>query len=138
MLLHAHSLRPNSGLWWPTRPPAGWEVLIMVTCSFVRHVLRLTGIALAASMLAAGPALLPAVRPQASTCGPFSSPAAVHPGVVAYVRRSTHDIHLISPDGSGDRVLWVAPRPLALWAPLDLSWRPDGGELAFSGEHREP
>jgi hypothetical protein len=27
------------------------------------------------------------------------------PGIIAYVRRSTGDIHVISPDGAGDRVL---------------------------------
>ncbi len=30
--------------------------------------------------------------------------------VIAYVRRSTNDIHLISPDGTGDQVLWTYPR----------------------------
>ena len=58
-------------------------------------------------------------------------------GVIAYVRRSTHDIHLISPDGTGDRVLWAAPRPLGLLPAHDLAWRPDGRELAFSSEHEE-
>jgi hypothetical protein len=58
-------------------------------------------------------------------------------GTIAYVRPSTHDIHVISPDGSGDRVLWTAPRPLSQTAPLDLAWRPDGGELAFSSDHEE-
>jgi hypothetical protein len=53
------------------------------------------------------------------------------------VRRSTHDIHLISPDGTGDRVLWTAPEPLSVWPPYELAWRPDGRELAFSSEHEE-
>jgi TolB protein len=70
-----------------------------------------------------------------------SQPAAVaasdDPGIIAYVRPSTHDIHLVSPDGTGDRVLWTAPRPLALWPAYDLAWRPDGSELAFSSEHEE-
>jgi hypothetical protein len=58
-------------------------------------------------------------------------------GIIAYVRLSTHDIHLISPDGTGDRVLWTAPRPLDLWPAFDLAWRPDGRELAFSSQHEE-
>lgn len=62
---------------------------------------------------------------------------AADPGTIAYVRRSTHDIHLISPDGAGDRVLWTAPRPLSAWPPYDLAWRPDGRELAFSSEHEQ-
>jgi len=79
--------------------------------------------------------LLPALL--ASTSSLPSSPAAIDPGTIAYVQRSTHDIHLISPDGTGDRVLWTAPRPLALRAAHDLAWRPDGRELAFSSEHEE-
>jgi hypothetical protein len=59
------------------------------------------------------------------------------PGTIAYVRLSTHDIHVISPDGTGDRVLWTAPHPLGPWGPLDLAWRPDGRELAFSSDHEE-
>ena len=63
--------------------------------------------------------------------------ASVDQGTIAYVRRSTHDIHLIAPDGSGDRVLWTAPRPLSLNPAHDLAWRPDGRKLAFSSEHEE-
>jgi hypothetical protein len=61
--------------------------------------------------------------------------AAADEGTIAYVRVSTHDIHLISPDGSGDRVLWTAPLPLSQTEPLELAWRPDGRELAFSSDH---
>jgi len=73
----------------------------------------------------------------ASRCAEALAPAASDSGTIAYVRRSTHDIHVISPDGTGDRLLWTAPRPLALWAAHDLAWRPDGRELAFSSEHEE-
>ncbi len=58
-------------------------------------------------------------------------------GTIAYVKLSTHDIHAISPDGTGDRVLWTAPQPLSLWSAHDLAWRPDGRELAFSSAHEE-
>ena len=57
--------------------------------------------------------------------------------VIAYVRGSTYDIHAVSPGGSGDHVLWNAPRPLTTWPAFDLAWRPDGRELAFSSEHAE-
>lgn len=63
--------------------------------------------------------------------------AAEDPGVIAYVRPSTQDIHLISPDGSGDRVLWNTPRAPGPWGVWDLDWRPDGRELVFSSDHEE-
>jgi hypothetical protein len=63
--------------------------------------------------------------------------AAEDPGVIAYVRRSTHDIHLISPNGTGDWLLWTAPQPQSPWPAYALAWRPDGGELAFSSDHEE-
>jgi TolB protein len=63
--------------------------------------------------------------------------AQADPGIIAYVRRSTHDIHLISPGGTGDRVLWTAPHPLGPWPAYELAWRPDGRELAFSSDHEE-
>ncbi len=69
------------------------------------------------------------------------NPAFVAPaggsGAIAYVQRSTYDIHVISPDGTGDRVLWTAPQPLSPYGAYDLAWRPDGRELAFSSEHEE-
>jgi TolB protein len=66
-----------------------------------------------------------------------SASAQADPGSIAYVNLSTYDIHLISPDGTGDRVLWTAPQPLPAWPAFDLAWRPDGTELAFSSEHEE-
>jgi TolB protein len=54
-------------------------------------------------------------------------------GTIAYVQRSTGDIHVISPDGTNDRVLWTNPDPDH--TPLALAWRPDGRELAFSSQH---
>ena len=66
---------------------------------------------------------------------PATVAPSADPGVIAYVNRSTHDIHLISPDGTNDRVLWTAPEPLSPYSAYDLAWRPDGRELAFSSEH---
>ncbi len=65
------------------------------------------------------------------------APAAASPdaGIIAYVRRSTDDIHVISPDGTGDRVLWTNPGLSAMKSVMYLTWRPDGRELAFSSEH---
>src|SRR5512135_3375977 len=64
---------------------------------------------------------------------PASAQTTADPGTIAYVKRSTGDIHLISPDGTGDRVLWTNPDPDH--RPLALAWRPDGRELAFSSQH---
>ena len=51
-----------------------------------------------------------------AVCEPLSAqpaPAqtAADAGIIAYVQRSTDDIHVISPDGTGDRVLWTNPGP---------------------------
>jgi hypothetical protein len=116
----------------------------MATYSSLRRVLRLAGIAasvlaagivIAAGVLAAGPALLPAVPLQASTSARPWSPAAVDPGTIAYVEMSTQNIHTISPDGAGDRLLWTNPGLSAMKSVRELAWRPDGRELAFSSEH---
>ena len=64
---------------------------------------------------------------------PALAQTTADPGTIAYVKRSTGDIHLISPDGTNDRVLWTNPNPDE--PPVDLGWRPDGLELAFSGPH---
>ena len=115
----------------------------MTTHPVLRRVLRLAVIVLAAGVLATSPALLPAVRLQASTSAAADPAAPASPaadagltadeGVIAYVKRSTGDIHLISPDGTNDRVLWTNPDPDH--TPIDLAWRPDGLELAFSSQH---
>ena len=75
---------------------------------------------------------IPPQQLQASTPAAPASPAA-DAGVIAYVKRSTGDIHVISPDGKNDRVLWTNPDPDH--TPIDLAWRPDGLELAFSSQH---
>jgi hypothetical protein len=64
---------------------------------------------------------------------PLAAPAAS--GIIAYVHRSTQDIHVISPDGTGDRILWKAPNSLSNYSAYDLAWRRDGRELAFSSDH---
>lgn len=105
-------------------------------------VLRLAGTALAAGVLAAGSILLPAAPLQApasaaiATAFTDANPAAVHvdAGTIAYVNRKTTDIQAISPDGA-DPVLWSAPDSQYVWPALDLEWRPDGRELAFTSEH---
>ena len=74
---------------------------------------------------------------QASASAPPLSPAAVDPGTIAYVQMSTQDIHTISPDGTGDRVLWTNPGLSAMKSVIELAWRPDGRELAFSSQHEQ-
>lgn len=58
---------------------------------------------------------------------------------IAYVRGS--DIHLIAPDGTGDRVLWSSPAgpPVSQFlVPVSgLAWRSDGTELAFASDHEQ-
>jgi hypothetical protein len=111
----------------------------MSTVSFFRHVLRLAGVAIAASVLTASSALLPAVPLQAS-----NSPAAVAAGpaspdddvgVIAYVDRNTASLRVVNADGSNNHVLWTNPHPHLL--PINLDWRHDGLELAFSSPHED-
>jgi hypothetical protein len=57
-------------------------------------------------------------------------------GIIAYVKISTNDIHIISPDGSGDHVLWTHPE-LFMDPAYELAWRPDGRDLAFTSGHEQ-
>src|SRR5574341_950455 len=78
--------------------------------------------------------LVVVVLSAAAGSGPAPAQASADPGTIAYVKRSTSDIHLISPDGTGDRLLWTIPEPF-VYPAYDLAWRPDGRELAFSSGH---
>ena len=64
------------------------------------------------------------------------SSSAAPRGVIAYIREGK-EIRLIAPDGSGDRRLWIHPRPdLAENQGIrTLAWHPRGAELAFSSGH---
>ncbi len=68
-----------------------------------------------------------------------AAPAASPVAGIAYVRGS--EIHLIAPDGTGDRVLWSSPAgpPISQFlTPVSgLAWRPDGTELAFASDHEQ-
>lgn len=63
-------------------------------------------------------------------------------GTIAYVRPNDDtgdEIHLIEPDGTGDRVIWSTQRE---GVPLiddvaALAWRPDAAALAFASRHDE-
>ena len=60
-----------------------------------------------------------------------SAPAG---GTIAYVRGGT-EIRLIESDGSNDRRLWTHEYAKEGSGIYELSWRPDGKELAFSSAH---
>ncbi len=92
----------------------------MFARSILHPVFRLAGIVIAASLLAIGPTPLPAAPLQGSASAPLP-PSAAAPGVIAYVQRSTGDIHLVSPDGTNDRLLWTNPDPDH--TPISLAWR---------------
>ncbi len=66
---------------------------------------------------------------------PAPAKTTADPGVIAYVQGATYDIHVIAPDGSGDRLLWTNPASGGMKSVISLAWRPDGRELAFSSEH---
>lgn len=59
-------------------------------------------------------------------------------GTLAYVRASTgQEIRTVDARGTNDRRLWAfeKPDPHKVIKIYDLSWRPDGQELAFSSTH---
>ena len=63
--------------------------------------------------------------------GPSATPSA---GTIAYIRGGT-EIRLIESDGTNDRRLWTHEYAREGSGIHDLSWRPDGKELAFSSSH---
>lgn len=63
-----------------------------------------------------------------------SSPTAAAGGTIAYIRGGT-EIRLIESDGSNDRRLWTHEYSKEGSPIYELSWRPDGKELAFSSAH---
>ena len=66
-----------------------------------------------------------------------SSPASsttASAGTIAYIRGGT-EIRLIESDGTNDRRLWTHEFAKEGSGIHDLSWRPDGKELAFSSSH---
>jgi hypothetical protein len=70
-----------------------------------------------------------AARPSGQ--GSSATPSA---GTIAYIRGGT-EIRLIESDGSNDRRLWTHEYAKEGSGIHDLSWRPDGKELAFSSSH---
>jgi Tol biopolymer transport system component len=75
----------------------------------------------------------------AASAGPLAAQAPADlPGTIAYFRvvdttegqPGTSELHLVSPDGSNDRMIYSAPRGLSTIHPVP-GWRPDGREIAF-------
>src|ERR687886_744771 len=56
------------------------------------------------------------------------------PGLIAYARGGK-EIHVIKPDGTGDRLLWSSAQATPDLGVNGLAWRPDGRELAFTSGH---
>ena len=74
------------------------------------------------------PAVTPA-RPSGQSSS--TTPGA---GTIAYIKGGT-EIRLIESDGTNDRRLWTHEFAKEGSAIHDLTWRPDGKELAFSSSH---
>ena len=70
--------------------------------------------------------------------GPAPAPSQPY-GTIAYARGN--QLRLIEPDGSGDRLVWAAPpvpgEPNLSYTVTGVSWRRDGGEIAFASDHEE-
>ncbi len=64
----------------------------------------------------------------------YRFPAPIPSGTIAY-SRDGKEIRLIKPDGSNDHLLFTDSNAHPYLGINDLSWRPDGKELAFSSGH---
>lgn len=64
---------------------------------------------------------------------PPPPPPAGSRGSIAYVKNG--ELRLIEPDGTADRRVWALPE--GPYAFSGLSWRPDGGEIAFAANHEQ-
>lgn len=73
----------------------------------------------------------PTTPPVPSAQGSSNAPTA---GTIAYVRGGT-EIRLIESDSTNDRRLWTHEFAKEGSGIYELSWRPDGKELAFSSSH---
>ena len=65
---------------------------------------------------------------------PVATAQSAGAGTIAYLSPDRHAIHLMAPDGSGDRVLWSAPKD-TVYGIQDVEWSPDGTRLAISSGH---
>ncbi|HEX6176506.1 MAG TPA: hypothetical protein VF089_21065, partial [Candidatus Binatia bacterium] len=138
------------------RPPKGQTGLLLDNFSFGR---RADGRSVRASNRPTTPAVsevaqtkatstTPSVEPRVETTNPKptqtpttstprpaqSSSTTPGPGTIAYVRGGT-EIRLIESDGTNDRRLWTHQYSQEGAGIYELSWRPDGKELAFSSAH---
>jgi len=91
----------------------------------IHRTLALLTLALLAIVGFHAPASFPAVLAQSAT------------GTIAYVHNTGDEIRLIEPDGSNDRQLWAhgLADPHEVMKIYNMSWRPDGSELAFASTH---
>lgn len=74
--------------------------------------------------------------PPITSARPANPGSSITPsaGTIAYIKGGT-EIRLIESDGANDRRLWTHEFAKEGSAIHDLSWRPDGKELAFSSSH---